>query len=71
MGHNTRLIDKKELRDLVLFSPSHVRRLEKKGEFPRRIPLGPCRVGWLLSEVLEWRDCKRDGRPWKSTRGVG
>ncbi len=71
MNQNARIVDKKELRNLILFSPSHVRRLEKRGEFPSRIPLGPCRVGWLLSEVLEWRDCKRDGRPWKSTRGVG
>ncbi len=71
MGENARLIDKKELRDLVRFSPSQIRRLEKRGEFPRRIPLGRCRVGWLLTEVLEWRDCKREGRPWKSMQGVG
>jgi len=60
-----RLIDKKELSKLVPYSVSHIRRLEKAGLFPRRIQLGPGRVAWVLSEVLEWIECKRQGRVWR------
>lgn len=41
-------------RALVLYSPAHIHRMEKAGLFPKRVQLGPCRVGWVESEVLEW-----------------
>lgn len=59
--HN-RLIDKKELRKLVCYSPSQIRRLEERGLFPRRIQLGPGRVAWLYAEVMQWIENKADGR---------
>jgi prophage regulatory protein len=37
-----------------LYSPQHIARLEKADQFPKRVQLGPNRVGWLESEVLEW-----------------
>ena len=49
-----RILSKKDLRALVLYSPAHIDRLEKAGRFPRRVQLGPCRVGWVESEVLQW-----------------
>ena len=49
-----RILSKKELRALVLYSPAHIDRLEKVGLFPKRVHLGPCRVGWIESEVLGW-----------------
>jgi prophage regulatory protein len=49
-----RILSKKDLRSLVLYSPAHIDRLEKAGKFPKRIRLGPCRVGWLEEEVLAW-----------------
>lgn len=51
---NLRTITKKELRQLVGYTPQHILRLENKGEFPRRIRLGENRVAWLLIEVEEW-----------------
>jgi prophage regulatory protein len=48
------MLSKKELRALVLYSPAHIDRLEKAGRFPKRVQLGPCRVGWVESEVLAW-----------------
>ncbi len=51
-----RILSKKDLRALVLYSPAHIDRLEKAGRFPRRVQLGPCRVGWVESEVLAWLD---------------
>jgi prophage regulatory protein len=60
-----RILSKKELRLLVLYSPAHIDRLEKAGRFPKRVQLGPGRVGWVESEVLAWleeriraRDCR-------------
>ncbi|WP_421702399.1 helix-turn-helix transcriptional regulator [Aliiroseovarius sp.] len=49
-----RILSKRQLKELVLYSPQHVARLEKAGQFPKRVKLGPNRVGWVESEVLEW-----------------
>ena len=52
-----RLLSKRELKQVVLYSPQHIARLEKAGLFPRRVRLGPhrgSRVGWLESEVMAW-----------------
>jgi prophage regulatory protein len=49
-----RILSKKQVRALVLYSPAHIDRLEKAGLFPRRVRLGPARVGWIEEEVLEW-----------------
>ena len=49
-----RILSKKDLRALVLYSPAHIDRLEKACRFPKRVQLGPCRVGWVESEVLAW-----------------
>ena len=49
-----RILSKRDLKELVLYSPQHVARLEKAGKFPKRVQLGPNRVGWVESEVLDW-----------------
>ncbi len=49
-----RILSKRQVTELVLYSPQHIARLEKAGQFPKRVPLGPKRVGWVESEVLEW-----------------
>ena len=54
MSHPKQLIDKKELTKLVKYSPQHIARLEKAGQFPKRLRLGQNRVAWLLSEVEDW-----------------
>ena len=43
-----RMLTSKELRQLVTYTPQHVARLEKRGQFPKR------RVGWWLHEVMDW-----------------
>ena len=61
-----RILSKKQLREAVLYSPQHIDRLEKAGKFPKRIQLGPNRVGWIESEVEEWvrqRIANRDNPP--------
>ncbi len=49
-----RILSKRQVKELVLYSPQHIARLEKAGQFPKRVQLGPNRVGWLEGEVLEW-----------------
>jgi prophage regulatory protein len=57
------VIDGQRLQTIVPYSLSQLTRLEKEGRFPRRLKLGPGRVGWMLSEVYEWieqRKAERD-----------
>jgi prophage regulatory protein len=49
-----RILSKRQLKEMVLYSPQHVARLEKAGLFPKRVLLGPNRVGWVEREVLDW-----------------
>ena len=49
-----RILSKRQLKELVLYSPQHIARLERAGTFPKRVTLGPNRVGWVESEVLDW-----------------
>lgn len=57
-----RILSKRQLKELVLYSPQHVARLEKVGKFPKRVQLGPNRVGWVEGEVLDWLQSRLDGR---------
>ena len=57
-----RIISKRQLKELVLYSPQHVARLEAAGTFPLRVKLGHNRVGWVESEVLEWLQERLDAR---------
>ena len=49
-----RMLSKRQLKELVLYSPQHIARLEKAGKFPKRVRLGQCRVGWVEDEVVDW-----------------
>ncbi len=58
-----RILSKQQLKELVLYSPQHIARLEKAGSFPKRVRLGQCRVGWVEEEVMDWlrqRIARRD-----------
>ncbi len=64
-----KLVSKKELKTIygVPYCPAHIARLESAGQFPKRVPLGACRVAWVADEVEAWievkieppRDCRR------------
>jgi prophage regulatory protein len=57
-----KLLSKCQLKELVLYSPQHIARLEKAGEFPKRLKLGNNRVGWIEQEVLDWLQIRIDAR---------
>jgi prophage regulatory protein len=52
--HHLRILTQKEVCDLVRYTPQHIRRLEKAGKFPRRLQLGPNKVGWRLVDIEAW-----------------
>ena len=58
----TRIITQKELASRVPYSSVQIWRLEKAGTFPRRITLGPNRVGWVEAEVEAWLSKRMDER---------
>lgn len=54
-----RFVGKKELRDIVVYSPQHIRLLELEHQFPARVWIGENRVAWLERDILRWRESKR------------
>jgi prophage regulatory protein len=57
-----RMLSKRQVKELVLYSPQHIARLEAAGQFPKRVKLGVNRVGWLEEEVQEWLQSRIDAR---------
>jgi len=57
-----RILSKRQLKELVLYSPQHIARLEAAGQFPKRVQLGYNRVGWIEQEVLDWLQERIDAR---------
>ena len=52
----------------IPYSKVHLWRLERDGKFPKRVPLGESRHGWLDSEIDDWlaaRAAERDGESWE------
>jgi prophage regulatory protein len=51
-----RLLSYDELRPLkgIPYSKVHIWRLEREGKFPKRVPLGESRHGWVDTEIDEW-----------------
>ena len=62
MRTHEKLIRLTQVLDIVPYSSSHIRRLEGKGKFPKRIRLGENRVAWLQSEVHDWLDQRLNHR---------
>ncbi len=58
-----RIVTRKELRLIVPYTPQHILRLEKQGKFPKRIHIGPRRVGWYLTSVEAWLADRECGSP--------
>jgi prophage regulatory protein len=57
-----RILSKRQLKEMVLYSPHHIARLEAADKFPKRVRLGPNRVGWVEDEVLAWLQQRIDRR---------
>ena len=65
-----RILSKRQVKEMVLYSPQHIARLEKAGQFPKRVHIGPNTVGWVESEVREWLQERLDSREAPDRRSV-
>jgi prophage regulatory protein len=43
-----------EVTKRIPYSQVHLRRMERQGQFPRRVRVGANRVGWVRAEVEQW-----------------
>ena len=57
-----RIITAPERRKIVPYCDMHIWRLEHQGRFPKRIKLGPNRVGWSLNEIIGWINARKEER---------
>ena len=57
-----KMLSKRQVKELVLYSPQHIARLEAAGKFPKRVQLGANRVGWVKEEIEEWLQHRIDAR---------
>lgn len=62
-----RLVPWAELKEIVPFSLSQLRRMENAGSFPRRIQLNVDgrKVAWLETELLEWINARQRARAFR------
>ncbi len=57
-----RFLSKKQVKQMVLYSYAQLARMEREGRFPKRVPLGPGRVGYVEQEILDWMQKRADER---------
>ena len=61
-----RLLSKRQVLDLVPYSPQHIQRLEDAGLFPKRIKLGNggrnAKAFWVEQEIQDWIQAQIDRR---------
>jgi len=51
---NMKILNLKEVIEKIGLSTTTIWRLERKGEFPKRIKLSPNRRGWEDTQIQEW-----------------
>ncbi|WP_421704512.1 helix-turn-helix transcriptional regulator [Aliiroseovarius sp.] len=65
-----KMLSKRQVTELVLYSPQHIARLEAAGKFPKRVKLGHNRVGWVEDEIKDWLQQRIDARDQHSASHV-
>jgi len=50
-----------QLREYIGLSRTTIWRLEKSGQFPKRVRLGQNSVGWLKGDVDTWLESRKGG----------
>ena len=54
-----RILRANEVQQIVGLSRSTIWRMERKGQFPARLPLGTGSIGWLKSDIEAWMQNRR------------
>ena len=71
MTNPLKILTRKQVMAVVPYSHTQLWRLERAGNFPRRIKLGPNRVGWVESEINDWIERKLAERAETGALGGG
>ena len=56
------LIVADEIAQRIPYSQNHLRRLEAKGIFPKRIRIGANRIAWVRQEIDSWIEARLNAR---------
>jgi prophage regulatory protein len=56
------LLLQREVKEITRLSATTLWRLERRGQFPRRIQLSPKRVAWSRAEVDDWLATRKRDR---------
>ena len=56
------LIVADEIAQRIPYSQNHLRRLEAKGSFPKRVRIGANRVAWVRQEIDSWIEARLNAR---------
>ena len=56
------LIVADEIAQRIPYIQNHLRRLEAKGSFPKRVRIGANRVAWVRQEIDSWIEARLDSR---------
>ena len=59
---NMKAIKLAQVKELTAFSSATIYRLIKKGEFPRQLKLAERSSGWLLEDIYNWLEEKKNAR---------
>jgi prophage regulatory protein len=62
------ILSKKDVIKMIGLSPVTLWRMEKAGNFPNRIKLGPRRIGWREDDVNSWIESRPSVEGEKSCR---
>jgi prophage regulatory protein len=46
----------------ITFNRSTIWRMERDGKFPKRVPIGESRVGWIEDEIKAWMQARIEAR---------
>lgn len=65
------LINRRHLLAMIPLSERTIYNLEKRGDFPRRIPLTSRNVAWDLAEVEAWIEGRKTSGEFASRPGSG
>ena len=58
-----RLLTMEQICEFTTYTPQHIYRLERSGQFPVRLRMGGNRVAWLQTEFEVWFANRPRGRP--------
>ena len=62
VNNTLKVIKLAQVKELTTFSSATIYRLIEKGKFPRQLKLAERSSGWLLEDIYNWINEKKDAR---------